>query len=65
MVTENTSLNIEGSRPEWCISSLIYSRDTQFWSETLSMVAKKNISPEVVETENSSPKVVDRTIVPK
>ena len=26
---------IEGSRPEWCISSMIYSGDTPFWSETL------------------------------
>ena len=25
----------EGSRPEWRISSMIYSRDTPFWSETL------------------------------
>ena len=25
----------EGSRPEWCISSMIYSRDTLFWSGTL------------------------------
>ena len=28
---------IEGSRPEWCISSTIYSQDTPFWSETLDM----------------------------
>ena len=27
--------NIEGSRPEWCISSMIYSRDTPFWLETV------------------------------
>ena len=27
--------HFEGSRPEWCISSMIYSRDTPFWSETL------------------------------
>ena len=25
----------EGSWPEWCISSMIYSRDTPFWSGTL------------------------------
>ena len=25
---------IMGSRPEWCISSMIYSEDTPFWSET-------------------------------
>ena len=29
--------NIEGSRPEWCISSMMYSRDIPFWSETLYM----------------------------
>ena len=28
-------VNIEGSRPEWCISSMMYSRDTPFWSKTL------------------------------
>ena len=27
--------HIEGSRPEWCTSSMIYSRYTPFWSETL------------------------------
>ena len=35
---------VEGSQPEWCISSMIYSRDTPFWSETLvswySLIAK-------------------------
>ena len=30
-----TALYIEGFRPEWCISSMIYSRDTPFWSGTL------------------------------
>ena len=28
---------IEGSRPEWCISSMTYSGDTPFWLETLDM----------------------------
>ena len=28
-------LHNEGSRPEWCISSMIYSRDTPFWLGTL------------------------------
>ena len=28
---------IEGSRPEWCISSMIYSRDTPVWLDTLEM----------------------------
>ena len=27
--------NVEGSRPEWCISGMIYSRDAPFWSGTL------------------------------
>ena len=30
-------VKIEGSWPEWCILSMIYSRDTPFWSETLEM----------------------------
>ena len=30
-------LHIKGSRPEWCISSMIHSRDIPFWSETLDM----------------------------
>ena len=30
-------LHIEGSRPEWCISSTTYSRDTPFWLETLNI----------------------------
>ena len=33
---------IEGSRPEWCISSMIYSRDTPFWSETLEIITELN-----------------------
>ena len=33
-----SAFSIEGSRPEWCISSMIYSVDTPFWSETLAMV---------------------------
>ena len=31
-------LYIEGSQPEWCISSMMYSRDTPFWSETLDIM---------------------------
>ena len=27
--------NIKGSRPEWCISSMICSGDTPFWWKTL------------------------------
>ena len=29
--------DIEGSQPEWCISSMIQSRHTLFWSETLNI----------------------------
>ena len=29
--------DIEGSRPEWCVSSMIYSRDTPFWLGTLNI----------------------------
>ena len=28
-------LAFKGSRPEWCISSMIYSRDTPFWLGTV------------------------------
>ena len=35
-----TWTKIEGSRPEWCISSMIYSTDTPFWSGTLQMQLK-------------------------
>ena len=28
-------VQIEGSQPEWCISSMIYSRDAPFWSGAL------------------------------
>ena len=33
-------LEFEGSRPEWCISSMIYSGDTPFWSETLDIYTR-------------------------
>ena len=33
--------HIEGSRPEWCILSMIYSADTPFWSKTLNMLLGK------------------------
>ena len=29
---------IKGSQPEWCISSMMYSTDTPFWSETLNII---------------------------
>ena len=32
--SQHTELN-QGSRPKWCILSMIYSRDTPFWSEAL------------------------------
>ena len=37
--------HIEGSRPEWCISSMIYSRDTPFWSGTLDIL-NTNLYPQ-------------------
>ena len=33
-----TPYKYRGSRPEWCISSMIYSRDTPFWSGTLEYI---------------------------
>ena len=36
-------LHIEGSRPEWCISSMIYSTGTPFWSETLDIMPNVKI----------------------
>ena len=32
--------HIEGSQPEWCISSNVYSRGIPFWSEPLDMLLK-------------------------
>ena len=31
-------LDIEGSQPEWCISSMTNRRDTPFWSDTIDMI---------------------------
>ena len=42
----------EGSRPEWCISSVIYSRDTPFWYGTLvsgKAELQKYLSPYLLE----------------
>ena len=37
-LTKNTrNVYFEGSRPEWCISSMIYSGDAPFWSGTLDL----------------------------
>ena len=36
-------LYFEGSQPDWCISSMIYSRDTPFWSEALNLFCMCNI----------------------
>ena len=35
---------IRGFPPEWCMSSMIYSGDTPFWSETLDINNVDNIS---------------------
>ena len=37
--------HIEGSQPEWCISSMIYSGDAPFWSETLDFVCLFAVCP--------------------
>ena len=37
--------HIEGSRPEWCISNMIYSRDRPFWLETLDIELSEKICP--------------------
>ena len=34
---------IEGSLPEWCTSSMIYSRDTPFWSGTLEVYNEQTV----------------------
>ena len=38
--TGDATLQIEGYRPECCISTMIYSKDTLFWSETLEIREK-------------------------
>ena len=37
----NCAEQFEVSRLEWCISSMVYSGDTPFWSETLDMQIQK------------------------
>ena len=34
-----THMHIESSRPEWCISCMLHSRDTPFWLGTLNICA--------------------------
>ena len=36
---DKEDVDIEGSQPEWCISSMMYSGDTPFWLETLDIVS--------------------------
>ena len=38
---------IEGSQSEWCISSIMYSRDTPFWSDTLEII--QSISSDFID----------------
>ena len=38
MALQIENLHIVGSRPEWCISSMIYRIDTPFWSEILNIL---------------------------
>ena len=44
--------HFEGPQPEWCISSMIYSRDIPFWSETLHFIPLPK--PDWVNCVNSS-----------
>ena len=37
LVNKHSVLYIEGSGPEWCISSMLYGQDTPFWSATLDL----------------------------
>ena len=45
---QKTTLSFKGSRSEWCISSMIYRRDTPFWSETLGLL-KQGIKTAVLQ----------------
>ena len=37
LLVQGFVLHIEGSQPEWCISSMMYSTEIPFWSETFDM----------------------------
>ena len=42
--------------PEWCLSSMIYSKDTPFWSETLDMIPnwiKETVKPQPRSSEDT------------
>ena len=43
----------EGSRPEWCVSNIIYSRDRPFWLETLNMWWDANATTLNVKTQDA------------
>ena len=43
--TDIKQKQFEGSQPEWCISSMIYSRDTPFCSETLELYRNHTQQP--------------------
>ena len=52
--------NIKGSQPEWCVSSLMCSRDTPFWSETLDMMWKRSFCNSILPfpfTHQNMPKL--------
>ena len=55
---KKTHDTIEGSQPEWCISSLMYSGDTPFWSETLNMNirSRKNTRSTFLEIQKKKKK---------
>ena len=54
VLNEIPSLHTQGSGPEWCISSMLYSRNTPFWSGTLDMVYTTANSYQRLKNSNSS-----------
>ena len=56
-------LHFEGFRPEWCISNMIYSGDTPFWSETLDVMLEIHHSgrePSIYCSSISFAETIDR-----
>ena len=43
--------NIEGFRPEWYFSTMTYSRDIPFWSETLDILLQKTVKYDTVDSD--------------
>ena len=47
-------INIEGSRLEWCISGMIYSGYTPFWSETLDILQMQYTAKWINKQQNKA-----------